>query len=246
MQQDWEALDLGAAFETGVAGERAVGVAYFAYMRSLGPRERSASLGFGKAPGSQTAEGSFNQLVVMPIWAANSETDEAYYLRQMQNILDSFRQLQQVTPGPGASQQLGTTMKGFDVDAVLTNRMTLWRHLVSFILMPNYVRVRTMCLRHETQRRFTITALALKRYRLRHGKFPTELDALVPQFLSAVPMDLMSAKPLRYRLNGDGSFTLYSVGKNGRDDGGDSTSTIAPLLYGECEDKDHFWPAAVK
>ncbi len=204
MQQDWEALDLGAAFETGVAGERAVGVAYFAYMRSLGPRERSASLGFGKAPGSQTAEGSFNQLVVMPIWAANSETDEAYYLRQMQNILDSFRQLQQVTPGPGASQQLWTTMKGFAVDAVLTNRMTPWRHLVSFILMPNYDRAHTLCLRHETQRRFTITAIALERYRLRNGKFPTELDALVPQFLAAVPMDLMSAKSLCYRLNGDG------------------------------------------
>jgi hypothetical protein len=44
---------------------------------------------------------------------------------------------------------------------------------------------------------------------------------LAPQFLSTVPIDPMSAKHLRYRLNGDGSFTLYSVGEGGRDDRGD-------------------------
>jgi hypothetical protein len=36
-----------------------------------------------------------------------------------------------------------------------------------------------------------------------------------------VPRDLMDGQPLRYRLNRDGSFVLYSVGADMRDDGGD-------------------------
>ena len=30
----------------------------------------------------------------------------------------------------------------------------------------------------------------------------------------------MDGQPLRYRRNGDGTFLLYSVGENGKDDGG--------------------------
>ncbi len=31
----------------------------------------------------------------------------------------------------------------------------------------------------------------------------------------------MDGQPLRYRPNADGTFLLYSVGENGKDDGGD-------------------------
>src|SRR5678810_153039 len=61
------------------------------------------------------------------------------------------------------------------------------------------------------------TAIALKRYELKHGKSPTDLAALVPEFLPAVPIDLMIGKPLHYRVNPDNSFTLYSVGNDGCD-----------------------------
>lgn len=66
------------------------------------------------------------------------------------------------------------------------------------------------------------TAIALKRYRLRHGEWPTNLAALVPAFTATPPRDWMDGQPLRYRRNDDGSFTLYSVGADGRDDGGDA------------------------
>jgi hypothetical protein len=36
-------------------------------------------------------------------------------------------------------------------------------------------------------------------------------------------MDVMDGKPLRYRLNPDGTLLLYSVGEDGVDDGGDPT-----------------------
>jgi hypothetical protein len=113
-------------------------------------------------------------------------------------------------------------------------------------VLPNYIKAGRTCIRNETQRQLTITAIALARFHLRDGKFPAELDALVPQFLSAVPIDPMSAKPLRYRLNGDGSFTLYSVGEDGRDDGGDPTSGSATNRFGLWEGQDAVWPTAVK
>ena len=63
-------------------------------------------------------------------------------------------------------------------------------------------------------------AIALERFRLAHGKFPDSLDALAPQFLNPVPLDVIGGKPLHYRLAEDGQFVLYSVGWNEKDDGG--------------------------
>ena len=73
----------------------------------------------------------------------------------------------------------------------------------------------------EAQREMTRAAIAIKRYQLRTGKLPPDLAALVPEYLPEVPYDSMDGKPLRYRLNADGTFTLYSVGEDGKDDGGD-------------------------
>jgi hypothetical protein len=72
----------------------------------------------------------------------------------------------------------------------------------------------------EAHRRIMVTAIALERYRVRHGRYPDELGKLVPEFLKEEPVDFMDGKPLRYRLGGDGRFLLYSVGLDGADDGG--------------------------
>ena len=75
----------------------------------------------------------------------------------------------------------------------------------------------------EVMRSMGITALALKRYQLRNGHYPSELAQLVPDFVPAVPRDPADGQPLRYRLNSDGTFLLYSIGDDGKDDGGDAT-----------------------
>ena len=61
-----------------------------------------------------------------------------------------------------------------------------------------------------------------------------------------MPIDLMSAKPLRYRLNADGSFTLYSVGEDGRDDGADARHPTKTNWFGLWEGRDAVWPATAK
>jgi hypothetical protein len=57
------------------------------------------------------------------------------------------------------------------------------------------------------------TACALERYRLRHGEYPDRLEALVPTFLAAIPKDIFTRQPIRYRRNADGTFQLWAAGK---------------------------------
>ena len=73
----------------------------------------------------------------------------------------------------------------------------------------------------ESRRRILVTALALERYRLRHGAYPQTLSSLAPEFLPSVPVDFMDGQPLRYRLTDDGHFILYSVGLDATDNGGE-------------------------
>ena len=63
-------------------------------------------------------------------------------------------------------------------------------------------------------------AIALERYRLRHGEYPEEIDALQPEFLREAPADIVTGDSLRYLLRADGRPCIYSVGINRIDDGG--------------------------
>jgi hypothetical protein len=62
-------------------------------------------------------------------------------------------------------------------------------------------------------------ACALERYRLAHGQFPDKLDALVPDFISALPHDVITGQSYKYQRTTT-DFVLYSVGWNETDDGG--------------------------
>ena len=88
-------------------------------------------------------------------------------------------------------------------------------------------------MRVEVAKQMTITAIALKRYQLKHGNYPADLNSLAPDFLPAVPIDPVDGQPLRYRPNANGTFLLYSVGENGVDDGGDASleKGITSLYY---------------
>lgn len=96
----------------------------------------------------------------------------------------------------------------------------------------------------ETQNALLLVSLALQAYRQEQGHYPDTLDALVPTYLSRVPNDpFANHRTLRYRRDGDvydqrpdghttkignlpqrtaapDHYTLYSVGPDGKDDGG--------------------------
>jgi hypothetical protein len=75
-------------------------------------------------------------------------------------------------------------------------------------------------MRVEAAKQIIVTAIALKRYQLKHGNCPADLNSLAPEFVPTIPIDAMDGEPLHYRPNADGTFLLYSVGANGKDDDG--------------------------
>lgn len=101
-------------------------------------------------------------------------------------------------------------------------------------------------IRMETACRVVVTAVALKRFQLKHEKLPETLGELAPEFLSSVPIDPYDGKPLRYHPNADGTFLLYCVGEDGVDDGGDPTLpasiTSTSLHWQNTHARDWVWP----
>jgi len=93
----------------------------------------------------------------------------------------------------------------------------------------------------EVLRRVCVVALALERHRLRHGEPPARLEDLDTD-LSPVPaVDPVDGAALRYRREEAGSFVLYSVGLDGRDDGGDGRGVVEPQR-GPRHVADIVWP----
>ncbi len=99
--------------------------------------------------------------------------------------------------------------------------------------------------RAQTECSSALCAIAVQRYALREGKFPAELGNLIPEFLPSVPTDYFDGKPMKYFLNVDGSFTLYSVGENGEDDHADSSpmKTSGKIARSIWDRNDAIWPA---
>ncbi len=87
------------------------------------------------------------------------------------------------------------------------------------LLLPDVRKMQTSHDRTEQTQRNLRFAFALAAYRRDNGRYPAKLADLAPRYLPAVPDDIFSGKPLIYRPSEKG-YLLYSVGANGKDDGG--------------------------
>lgn len=65
-----------------------------------------------------------------------------------------------------------------------------------------------------------IATVAAERFRLKIGRWPAQLDELVPTYIQKVPADPFDLKPLRLRRVADG-LVIYSIGRDFVDNGGD-------------------------
>ncbi len=59
-----------------------------------------------------------------------------------------------------------------------------------------------------------------KRAAITPHDYPSDLAALTPAYLAKLPADVIDGTPLHYQRTADGRYKLYSIGWNGRDDGG--------------------------
>ena len=87
------------------------------------------------------------------------------------------------------------------------------------MIAPAYTNAYTAVETQHMQREATAVAIALARFRAKHGDWPTTLSDLVPDLIEAVPVDRFTGDPLRYTLTDEGPL-LYSVGMDRDDDGG--------------------------
>lgn len=96
-------------------------------------------------------------------------------------------------------------------------------YAIANLIMPSLNRAAENQFQSLTARRLAAISLATNWYAVEHASsFPPNLEALVPKYLPAVPLDPMSATntPLRYKPDGPKPI-IYSVGENAIDDDGD-------------------------
>jgi hypothetical protein len=107
-------------------------------------------------------------------------------------------------------------------------RMYGWQarfgHLLSWLVVgsvnrwPPYQNSQLARIRHSALCRLLMTEFAIRRYQIATSEIPDTLDEL-STYLPVPPTDPFTARPLIYRRDGD-TFVLYSVGTDGRDQGG--------------------------
>jgi hypothetical protein len=144
-----------------------------------------------------------------------SYTDEVRGLRMWRVVMDGTEMLQTNDSFQAAQSFVNASFSKLGFDSTKDDFYAF------FSRDANQLSALRKAVLAEVTRNVVITAIALKRYELRHHQFPATLNELTPDLLKAVPIDCMNGQPLRYRRNADRTFLLYSVGENGKDDGGD-------------------------
>jgi hypothetical protein len=223
LQSAWQPLDLVRGFGHTVEMERAFGVVYYAVFRTNATERKNMLLSFGRGRGFT---GTLYKNLYLPIWATTwSKGDELRFLEQMQPLIEGVRR--DTTNGNyhGLCTTFAEAMRDLKGPQTPLNR---FRFPVTSMVIPNWEKAAAVLLRNETQRQMALTAIALKRHELKHGKLPADLATLTPEFLSAPPIDHLGGVPLTYQRPSDHRFTLRSVGNNERDDLGSDDDLVWP------------------
>jgi hypothetical protein len=186
--------------------QRAEGIWAFDYVR----RESPMRLIYGRWR-PRRGPNLFENLwrLFRPFWEPFLKLDELYYLRQTAPLIAEAKAARLQSDRSRA--WLRRTPK-----YALISRL-LWRP-------PHFTQANYSGL--QAQLRIMQTAMALRTYQIKQGKYPDTLAEL--QTIGwLIPSDPFSGKPLLYRKSGEG-YILYSVGKNHKDDGGaPSKDTLA-------------------
>ncbi|MEO7299696.1 MAG: hypothetical protein ABI042_14100 [Verrucomicrobiota bacterium] len=221
-QESWAAIDL-SGLENVFGMERAMGIQTYVEARRAGQSPLQMISG-GNASLSEDWDefstkiftepaAAFKMLMNRPnqkVWSyLLSYREELAWLKMWQTEIDATRSME----------------KERRIDAPLTRLRTNLKEMgpLESELYGAEVMTRTITKLASAKiaRQLAGTASALFRFKLEHGKFPSALAELAPKILPALPTDPIDGKPLRYRLNSEGNFLLYSIGENGIDDNGD-------------------------
>lgn len=165
----------------------------------------------GEKPREQKARSGLFSSVSMDIFVTG---DQAIHNRMFQNWIDVL----DAAPEQGLNAR---TMAVFERDRkfLKDNWWNLLRYPIAAMAIPNIPGIVGAGAQLQDKIAQARTVCGLERYHLKHGTYPEELSALVPDFLPAVPTEISTLQPLRYRREGSG-FLLWSPGWNERDEAG--------------------------
>jgi len=104
----------------------------------------------------------------------------------------------------------------------LPKTQALTKMLLGTLHRPILTHVRGLALMRCTQ-----TAIAQERFRLHYGHWAQSLTDLIPEFLSAMPIDPFNRQPL-LMVQSEEAMTIYSFNDDLTDDGGSVRSTPLP------------------
>jgi hypothetical protein len=97
--------------------------------------------------------------------------------------------------------------------------------ILSRQILPSMESTPLKSLHLQTQLQAAAVACAVERWRLKHtGKLPSQLGLLLPDYLSALPVDPMDGKSLKYQTLTNG-YVVYGVSEEGVDHSGQAKST---------------------
>jgi hypothetical protein len=163
-------------------------------------------------------------------------------LRQNQVSLVRYQSCQIAHIRAALSRVPTSGLAGIAAAAVPSNNLKTWSPYNACVstLAPAIDKAMARAIRTQVINRMSIVACALERYRVKHGVFPEILDALVPAFLPTPPMDPMNNQPFHYWRTDDGWYQFYSVGADGKDDGGFFKAK------GSAPEKDWPWPVPTR
>jgi hypothetical protein len=111
--------------------------------------------------------------------------------------------------------------------------------LLAKLALPVFSQVVPKYFHTQTYLNEAVVACAIERHRLAHGTLPATLDDL---HMTGLPHDIINGEPLHYRVTGEDSYLLYSVGWNEKDDGG----KIVPKKNGTPDSEQGDWVWSLK
>lgn len=239
LQEHLARTDYIEAVERGMIGERGSSQRLFQSLHEDGGsslRRAITTMTTSASSGPRPWKDRLEDVGSRMLWNLTVDENEIEALRYQQSFLNEIRRLRKGAAWPpvetnltALSQSLNSKFSGFGK----------FRYSILAILLPNFNKAVLTGVQREAEKRLAVTAIALKRYELRHGKEPENLHALVPEFLSVVPTDPMSGKPLGYVLKPEFGYALYSAGLDGNDDGGDTSRAAGTGIWGW---RDAVWP----
>jgi len=262
LQQEWENIDFLSNLARTFQGEAVFGMSAFDQMRQSnsdavsaffglpgsigGPSRSKVEKAIRDLPAGDQIADFVNEQIYCRVWRfAWIDQNERKYLNGMQHLLTITRSAVTNKSFAFAKNRISDVTEQAVNKGLYDNLR--FPDLENVLITVSGTIKRTM--RAETERSMVLCAIALKRYILRHGKPPETLDVLIPEFLPSIPIDFMDGNPMKYHLNTDGTFTLYSVGDDGQDNGGDSapitpkeSKSLLPAPVPEWNRKDVVWP----